>query len=88
MNSDRSLAANSQMRVTVELRGKSPLHVEYPLLPGDIIAPEIDWDDDGNEIATGTWMKHAPGLAIGGFVLTDEDVATLEAAPGARWEIA
>ena len=26
-------------------------------------------------------------IAIGGFVLTDEDVATLEPAPDARWVI-
>ena len=78
----------SQFRVTATLEGKSAMHPDYPLLPGDIIAAEVDWDDDGNEIDTGTWMKHAPGIGIGGFVLTDDDVATLEPADDVRWVIA
>jgi hypothetical protein len=53
--------------VTTELRGKHPIQTEYPLLPGDVITKSED----------GTWMKHAPGLAILGFILTSEDEDTL-----------
>lgn len=77
----------AQFRVTVALDGRRPDMPGYPLLPGDIIAPSIDWDDDGNEIELGTWMKHAPGIAIGGFVLTEEDLATLEPADDVHWVI-
>ena len=61
-------------RVTQTLERKSAIHPDYPLLPGDIISREDD----------GRWMKHAPGLGIGGFLLTEDDVATLEEAPDAR----
>jgi hypothetical protein len=67
-----------QYRVTVELAGKHPIHTNYPLLPGDILTKH---PVDG-------WTKHAPGLAIWGFELTDEDVKTLELADEARWSIA
>lgn len=64
-------------RVVKTLERKSTQHPDYPLLPGDIVTRESD----------GRWMKHAPGLGIGGFLLTEEDVATLEEAPEARWVI-
>lgn len=65
-------------RVTVRLDGCHPLHEDYPLLPGDILAH--DNDDAG-------WVKVAPGLGIFGFVLTEDDVATLEQADDVRWVI-
>ena len=67
-----------QYRVTVALENKNRTHPNYPLLPGDIITQE----PDGHH-----WMKHAPGLAVGGFLLTDSDEDTLEAADDARWEL-
>jgi hypothetical protein len=67
----------TQFRVTVKLRGKHPTHTDYPLLPGDILTR----DHKG-------FMKHAPGLAIGGFILGEDDFATLEPADEARWVIA
>lgn len=67
-----------QFRVTVELDGRNAIHPTYPLLPGDIILREPD----------GRWMKHAPGIAVGGFLLSAEDEATLEAADDARWVLA
>lgn len=52
--------------VSEQIDGANPLHPKYPLLPGDLLVR------DG-----ATWMKDAPGLAVGGFVLTEEQVATL-----------
>lgn len=54
-------------QVTVRLDGCHSLHTDYPLLQGDILLPEPG----------GTFYKHAPGLGICGFVLTDEQRATL-----------
>lgn len=44
------------------------LHPTYPLLPGDILVEQED----------GTFTKTAPGLGLGGFVLTDEQRAALK----------
>lgn len=68
-------------RVTVRLDGCHPLHEDYPLLPGDILARSDDEGDDQG------WAKVAPGLGIFGFVLTEEDEATLEPADDVRWVI-
>ena len=69
---------SDQFRVVVELNGKHPLHPDYPLLPGDLL---VNDPRDG-------WTKVAPGLGIFGFILTEDDVATLELANDARWVIA
>ena len=61
-------AALSGFRVTVAVEGAHPLHVGYPLLPGDLLVRDSD----------GTWTKEAPGLAVIGFVLSDEQEATLK----------
>lgn len=45
-----------------------PRHVDYPLLPGDLITR----DDDG------TFGKEAPGMCVLGFRLTDEQIARLK----------
>lgn len=57
-------------RVTEKVCGAhpNPHHANYPLLPGDLLS---EWED-------GTFCKFAPGLGISGFVLTDEQKATLE----------
>lgn len=39
----------------------------YPLFPGDVL----------RQMEDGTWMKIAPGLAIGGFRLMDQEVQSL-----------
>lgn len=44
------------------------LREKYPLLPEDLITREPD----------GTFMKEAPGFAVGGFELTDEQIAELK----------
>lgn len=49
------------------IEGAHPLHVDYPLLEGDLLVK----DDDG------TYYKHGPGLGISGFVLTPEQEETL-----------
>lgn len=68
----------SQYRVLVEMNGRNTFHPTYPLLPGDIILPDYG----------GTYMKHAPGIAIGGFRLSLDDLEqNCEPAPEARWEI-
>lgn len=68
-------------RVTVTMEGRNPHHPDYPLLPGDIIGPYADNEE-------GTWIKHAPGLGIFGFVLTEKDlVDNCEVADDARWVI-
>jgi hypothetical protein len=53
--------------VTKTLEGCHPLHTHYPLLEGDWI----------NKREDGTWGKIAPGLGIEGFVLTEDQEATL-----------
>lgn len=57
--------------VTKEIRGahRNPKMEKYALLVGDILV--LDEKD-------GSYMKECPGVAIGGFVLTDEQVASLE----------
>lgn len=55
--------------VTVRLEGCHRLHTDYPLLPGDILFPEPG----------GSFYKHAPGLGITGFELSEEQRATLKA---------
>lgn len=50
-------------KVTETINGAHPTHVDYPLLPGDLLLPCPD----------GTWTKEAPGLAVGGFVLPKND---------------
>lgn len=40
----------------------------YPLLPDDIL---VQWED-------GTFVKECPGIAVGGFELTDAQIATLK----------
>lgn len=57
-------------RVTQKIAGANRNLPDYPLLPDDLLLPEGD----------GSFFKHGPGLGIGGFVLTDEQKATLE-----RW---
>lgn len=53
--------------VTERIEGAHPKHTSYPLLPGDLLVASLD----------GSWWKECPGIAVGGFVLTDEQVATL-----------
>lgn len=56
-------------RVTETMDDVHPsLKEKYPLMPGDLLQK----DDDG------TYFKEAPGIAVGGFVLTAEQEATLE----------
>lgn len=52
--------------VTECIAGAHPSYDDYPLLPGDLLTQDAD----------GTWTKEAPGLCLGGFVLTDQKVAT------------
>ena len=54
------------MMVTEEMVGRHPRHVDYPLLPGDSIQLYTD----------GTWAKVSPGMLVGGFELSEEDVQT------------
>jgi hypothetical protein len=61
-------AQTEGFRVTSTIEGAHPQHEAYPLLPGDLLVRELD----------GTWMKEAPGLAVGGFVLTAEQEAGLQ----------
>lgn len=53
--------------VTEPIEDAHPLHSKYPLLPGDLLTR------DEND----TWMKECPGIAVYGFVLTDEQVSKL-----------
>lgn len=55
-------------RVTTTIEGAHPTIKDYPLLPGDLLTREPG----------GTWMKEAPGLAVGGFELSKEQEAALE----------
>lgn len=52
----------SGFKVTETIEGAHPRHTKYPLLPGDLLIEQRD----------GTFVKWAPGLAVGGFTLTDE----------------
>jgi hypothetical protein len=61
--------------VLMRMDGRRPDMLDYPLLPGDVLRKDED----------GTWWKVAPGLAIGGFVLSDEDVARLAEQTNERW---
>jgi hypothetical protein len=54
--------------VTEEING-ARRHDDYALLPGDLLVREED----------GSYWKECPGLSIGGFHLTPEQVATLRA---------
>lgn len=51
-------------KVTETIEGAHPLLPNYPLLPGDLLV-----QDSG-----GTFMKEAPGIAVGGFQLSHEDI--------------
>ena len=44
-------------------RSTHPLHRAYELFPGDLLNKDSD----------GTWTKHAPGLCLMGFVLSDAE---------------
>lgn len=69
--------AHEKRRVTQTLEGRKFHMPDYPLLPGDII---LGPDEKGE------WTKHAPGLCIGGFVLSEADLTeSTEPAPEARW---
>lgn len=61
-------AALDGLRVTKRIDGAHPLHADYPLLPGDLLVRDAD----------GTFTKEAPGLAVIGFMLREEDVVALE----------
>jgi hypothetical protein len=63
--------------VLVTMEGRRPDMPEYPLLPGDILRYE-----------EGSWWKVAPGLAIGGFILSDDDVGRLAEQTNERWVLA
>lgn len=56
------------------ITGANPLLPTYPLLHGDLLVEEPG----------GTFMKEAPGLAVGGFVLTGQDREKLRAIRFAR----
>lgn len=62
----------TMLEVTREMVGTNPIHPDYPLLPGDVLVREDD----------GTYMKVAPGLGIGGFILDPTQVATLKPTTG------
>ncbi len=57
--------------VTEDILGahRNPKMSKYALLKGDILI----YDEED-----GTYMKECPGVAIGGFILTEEQVASLE----------
>jgi hypothetical protein len=59
------------LMVTEEMVGVHPIHMEYPLLPGDVLTLDPD----------GTYHKHT-GLGIVGFTLSPEQVATLKPTEG------
>lgn len=61
-------AAPVGLRATTEIRGAHPHLSDYSILPGDLLVKE----------AEGTYMKEAPGLAVGGFVLTPEQMAAMQ----------
>lgn len=57
-----------QVTEDIHHANKHPHFYEVKLLEGDLI---VKSDDDG------TWWIEAPGIAIGGFVLTPKQEATL-----------
>lgn len=57
--------------VTETIEGTHPKHPEYPLLKGDLLVEHED----------GSFGKEAPGLCVVGFVLTEEQKATLKPVP-------
>jgi hypothetical protein len=59
--------ANGLLAVT-QIDGVHRQHLDYPILPGDLLLKEDD----------GTYIKVCPGVAMTGFQLTDEQVATLK----------
>lgn len=58
--------------VTEDILGAHPKMEKYALMKGDILVRE---DDNLDRV---TYMKECPGVAIGGFVLTEEQVKSLE----------
>lgn len=60
-----ALMGRAGFKVTSRIDGGRPDfpdYPDYPLLPGDLLVEEAD----------GTFSKEAPGLGVGGFVLTPE----------------
>lgn len=57
-----------ELMVTEEIVRAHPRFPDYPLLPEDLITRTAD----------GTWRKYAPGMAVEGFVLSDEQVRRLK----------
>jgi hypothetical protein len=55
-------------RVTATIEGANAKHPTYPLLEGDMLIEQPD----------GSFYKTAPGLGIYGFVLTEEQRASIE----------
>lgn len=55
-------------RVPFEIDNAHPKLPKYKLLEGDILTRQED----------GTFMKECPGVAVGGFVLSDEEIDALE----------
>lgn len=62
------MMSEAGFQVVTEIRGARPDFLTYPLLPDDLIVQD----------ETGIWWKLCPGIGIGGFVLTDEQVASLK----------
>lgn len=54
--------------VTQDIVGAHRTMQDYPLHVDDLLVKSED----------GSWFKEGPGLGIGGFELTDEQVATLK----------
>lgn len=67
MTTTKQLTAEG-FRVTRRIDRAHPTNTEYPLLPGDLLVRD----------AAGRWTKEAPGLAVNGFELTVDQVASLE----------
>lgn len=55
-------------RVTEQIDNASAKMPDYPLLPDDLLVRE----------ANGSFFKEAPGIGVGGFRLTPEQIATLQ----------
>lgn len=53
--------------VTTDIAGAHP-KLDYPLFEGDLLVPE----------ESDTWFKECPGLAVGGFKLSEEQTQTLK----------
>lgn len=62
------IKAGDALVVTEEFQHCHPMHTHYPLLPGDLLVPQED----------GTFYKHGPGLGIVGFILSQEQQASLQ----------